>query len=148
MSQTAGTINLGDAAVTAAVTGQVITSGVSAQSAAQAFIDRLQGAASVTLQANFTYGSGGTSLDATVETSLDQGASWTEIARFSFTTASVRKVMNVSGADKIEAAYTATAALSGDTAKSGILGDRLRAKITSVGVYAGNTSISLRAVIR
>ena len=142
-----GIYNLGDAAIGAAVTNQVITTGVSSQSVAQAFIDRLDEMASVTLQANFTYGSGGTSVDVAIDTSLDQGASWIEIARFSFTTASAEKLFNVSGADKIEAAYS-PATLSGDTAKSGILGDRLRARITSVGTYSGNTAVSVRASVR
>lgn len=142
-----GIKNLGDAAITAAVTGSVITSGVSSQGVAQAFIDKLEGATGVTLQANFTYGSGGTSVAAAVETSIDQGLTWVEIARFAFTTASAEKVLSVIGNSEITTAYT-PAALSSDTAKSGILGDRLRCKVTSVGTYAGNTSLSVRASVR
>jgi len=143
----AGLYNLGDSAVTAAVTAQVITSGVSSQGVAQAFISKLEGSSAATIQANFTYGSGGTTLKVDIETSLDQGTTWVPICRFAFTTASAEKVANVSGMTPKIAAYTPVT-LSDDVCVDGILGDRVRAKVTSTGTYAGNTSISVRAAVR
>ncbi len=142
-----GIYNLGDEAVTSAVTNLIITDGVSASGVAQAFIDGLDFAAAVTLQANFTYGSGGTTVKADVETSLDQGVTWVAIARFAFSTASAEKLFNLSGLTPKTTAVT-PGTLSDDAVVDGILGDRLRCRITSTGTYAGNTSVSVRAAVR
>jgi hypothetical protein len=139
--------NLGDEAITVAVTNSVITDGVSSANVAQSFLDIPDGTHAVTLQANFTYGSGGTNLKVDVETSCDQGVTWIGIARFAFLLASAEKVFNLSGLTPVTTVYTPTT-LGDDAVKDGILGDRIRAKITSTGVYAGNTSISVRAVFR
>jgi hypothetical protein len=143
-----GIYSLGDEnPITVAVTNSVITDGVSSSGVAQSFIDGLDFAAAVTLQANFTYGSGGTTLKVDVETSIDQGFSWVPIARFAFTTASAEKIFNLSGLTPVTTVYT-PATLSDDSVKDGILGDRLRARITSTGTYAGNTSVSVRVAVR
>ena len=142
-----GIFNLGDEPITVAVTNIVITDGVSSQNVAQSFIDGLDWMAAVTLQANFTYGtSGGTSVKVDIETSLD-GTSWIPIARFAFTTASAEKLFNLSGLTP-KTTVVVPVTLSDDTCLDGILGDRLRAKITSTGTYSGNTSISVRAAVR
>jgi hypothetical protein len=141
-----GIFNLGTASIAAAVADSVITEGVSATGVSQALIVRLAGMASVSLHANFTYGSGGTACVVIVQTSLDQGASWIDIARFDFGTSSAAKTANVSASAAVGVATVA--ALSSEGKVDGILGDRLRAKITSTGTYAGNTSISLRASVR
>jgi hypothetical protein len=135
--------NLGDAAIAAAVTGQVITSGVDEQGVAQAFIGRLEGMLSATLQLNFTYGAGGTNLRAMVETTLDDGLTWIEILRALFTTASKEILVNLSALTP-KATLVVPASLSDDTALDGILGNRMRVKITSTGIYTGNTSLSAR----
>ncbi|MGD9880459.1 MAG: hypothetical protein AB7F22_10610 [Reyranella sp.] len=141
-----GIYSLGDATVAAAVTDEVITSGVSSANVAQEFIDRLEGALAVTLFCDFVYGSGGTAVKVDIETWFT-GSIWVPIARFAFTTASARKIMSVSGLTaRLSAATPST--LSDDTALDGCLGPRLRAKITSTGTYAGNTSVSVRASMR
>jgi hypothetical protein len=142
-----GLFNLGDEAITTAVTNSVITDGVSSAGVAQSFVDSLDWMAAVTLQANFTYGSGGSTLKVDVETSMDQGLTWVAIARFAFSTASAEKLVNLSGLTPVTTVYT-PATLSDDAVKDGVLGDRLRAKITSTGTYAGNTSVSVRAAVR
>ncbi len=141
-----GIFNLGDAAVTAAVTDSVITSGTSAAGVTQAFIDRLEAMTALTLYAEFAYGSGGTSCAVIVQTSINQGADWIDIARFDFTTANGTKVANLSGL--LSKAVTAVAALASEGVNDGVLGDRLRYKITSAGTYAGSTSVSVRAAVR
>lgn len=142
---TLGIFNLGDEDITAAVTEKVITEGSSAEGQQQPVIDRLDGMQALTLSVRFSYGSGGSTCAVTVQTSLDQGASWIDIARFDFTTASARKVANLSGL--LSKAVTAVAALGAEGVFDGVFGDRLRAVVTSTGTYGG-TSVSVRAHAR
>jgi hypothetical protein len=130
-----GTFSLGDFSIGAAATqvGDVV--------------DDLSGALAVTLSARLAYGSGGTSCYAVVETSLDQGVTWVQIARFDFATSGLQKVMTVSGLTPRIAAATA-GSLAADTALDGTLGDRLRATVVSTGTYAGSTVVSVRANVR
>ncbi len=130
-----GTFSLGDFSVTTAATqvGEVV--------------DDLSGALAVTLSARLAYGSGGTSCYALIETSLDQGVTWVQIARFDFTTSGIQKVLTVSGLTPRLAAASA-GSLSADTALDGTLGDRLRATVVSTGTYAGSTVVSVRANVR
>lgn len=138
-----GIKNLGDRAITAALTGEVITSLPDRTGQTQGYADRLEGMLACTLSVNFVYGSGGTSCKVAIETTDNQGLTWTEVARFGFTTASAEKKINLSGLTEIVSAYTPIA-LSDDAGKGGIFGDRWRAKVTSVGTYAGNTSVAVR----
>lgn len=137
--------NLGDQAITTALTNEVITDGVSSAGVAQAFIDNLGRPTAMTVFANFTYGSGGTSAALVIQTSLD-GTNWIDIARFDFTTASRAARANLSGLTPVVAATVAALGSEGQT--DGILGDRFRAKLTTVGTYAGNTSIAVRIAPR
>src|SRR5947207_2214902 len=41
----------------------------------------------MTIQGTFTYGSGGTSTDAYIQTSIDGGGTWADVANFHFLTA-------------------------------------------------------------
>lgn len=140
-----GIYNLGDQAISVAVANSVITTGVSSNGVDQAFIDGLEWMAAATLFCNFTYGSGGATCVVIVQTSLD-GVNWIEIARFDFGTVSAAKRCNLSGLTPV--AVAAVAALSAEGVLDGILGDRLRTKITSTGTYAGNTAVSVRASVR
>ena len=137
------TLNLGDRTITAALTDVTLTEGVSAAGNAQAFVDRLPGLTSLTLVAAFTYGSGGTTARVDIETAFANGV-WYPIARFDFTTASATKFLTVSGLTPRLSALT-SAALSADTAIDGVIGDRLRAKLTTTGTYAGSTQLAIRA---
>src|SRR3990167_1869141 len=135
--------NLGDVAITAAVTNSVITTASDANGATQAYIDDLDGMLSATIQANFTYGSGGTTVRLMIETSLDQGTTWIEGWRGLFGTASEENGINLFALTPKTSPVT-PAALSDDTCLDGIFGPRWRAKITSTGTYAGNTSLAVR----
>ena len=148
-----GIYDLGTVVITAARTGDVITEGNSV-GASVPYVADLGGMSGVALQADFDYGSGGTSVAAYVQTSLDQGQSWIDIASFHFTTADSKKVVNLdSGADSGSFVTTSDGELDGgeagtDGAVDGILGDRLRVKIDTVGAYAGDTTLSVRASVR
>jgi hypothetical protein len=98
----------------------------------------------LTIQGNFTYGSGGTSADAYVQTSLDGGTTWVDIANFHFTTSSARFVYNLSAATPKTTQVTPTdGSLTANTALDGILGAKYRVKTVTVGTYAGSTSLSV-----
>lgn len=147
-----GIKNLGDvalAAINAATTATVVTSASDVNGATQAYLDRLEGMLAATIEANFTYGSGGDTLKVMIETTLDQGATWTEVARLAFAQASAQKVVNLSGLTAVTTVY-APAALSDDTVKDGILGPRFRASILkgAGAAYAGNTALSVRMTSR
>jgi hypothetical protein len=102
---------------------------------------------SLLLQGNFVYGSGGTTFDGWVQTSLDSGATWTDIAQFHFTTASARFLFNLSSLTPVTTEYPPTdGTLAANTSKDGILGSHLAVKYVSTGTYAGGTSFQLDAV--
>lgn len=140
--------DLGSAVLTAARTDDVITTGIGAAGEALAYLDRLDGIIAATIEARLVYGSGGTTAIAIVETSNDAGATWVEIARFDFTTASARKLVNLSALTPKATVYDATTTLSANSAVDGILGPRIRARVTSTGTYAASTTLSLRLVAR
>lgn len=132
------------------MTGQVYTLaslGVTTAltSSAQTAIDDLDGMTAVTLEAAFGYGSAGTTCFAIVQTTFDAGSTWRDIARFDFTTASAVKVANLSGL--LSKAVTSYAALASENVLDGVLGDQLRAVISSTGTYV-NTTIVIRASVR
>ena len=104
----------------------------------------------LTIQAAFTYvASAATSCDAYIQTSLDGGTTWADIANFHFTTASATNIVNVSG---LTAVTTPTAITDGsianNTVQQGILGDRYRVKITSVGTYGAGTTLAVNVQAR
>lgn len=141
-----GLKNLGDvalAAINAATTATVVTSAPDSSGQTVAYIDGLEGMLSAGLEINFAYGSGGTSLKVIIETSGNQGTTWTEVWRAAFATASEENKVNLSALTPVTTPYT-PAALADDATKDGVIGDRWRARILTVGVYAGNTSVSIR----
>lgn len=138
-----GPFDLGTRAITTALTAEVITSATDSQNATQEYLSSLEGMLAATISVNFVYGSGGTNCRVMVETTLDQGTTWVEVARLLFTTASEHNVVNLSALTPVTTVYT-PAALSDDSVKDGVFGDRWRAKVTSTGTYAGNTSVAVR----
>jgi hypothetical protein len=136
-----GTYNLGDKVVTTALTGEVITEGVSAAAVAQSFIDNLDGMLAAYIVCGFAYGSGGSSCIVTVQNSLD-GVNWRDVARFDFATASARKSCNLSGLTP--KGITTHSALGSESVNDGELGDMWRAVVTSTGTYGSSTTVSVR----
>lgn len=137
----AGIKNLGDVTITTALTDSVITT-----SSDGAFLKGLAGMQSVTVWANFVYGSGGTSIAAVLQTSVDQSQTWIDVARFDFATSS-RKAHATIGIFSA-GAVTTLGSLGSEGKLDNVLGDRLRVKVSSVGTYAGNSTLSMRASVR
>ena len=132
----AGTFTLASEQITAARTAAALTA-----------VEDLDGMTAVTLVARFSYGSvasGGTCA-AVVQTSLDGGTYWYDIARFDFTTANAVKKCNLEGL--LSVAVGSYSVLASEGVNDGLLGDRLRVVITSVDTYA-NTTLDVRASVR
>lgn len=112
-------------------------------------INGLDGAQAVNLQVRFAYGSGGTKANVYIQTSLDQGASWFDIANVAFATASGVELVNLSA---LAAVTTPTApanlALADNTTLNGFVGDRLRAVVVSTGTYGSQTLVGVRGTPR
>lgn len=140
-----GLFDLGDLAITSAVTDQVMTEGVSPAGVAQAFLDRLDGMLAATIEVGFSYGSGGTNAKVMIDTRLD-GANWIEVARLAFATTSAIKIINLSGLTP-RTTPVSPSVLSDDTCLDGILGSEWRARRTTTGTYAG-TVVSVRMMAR
>ncbi len=93
---------------------------------------------SLCVVAALTYGSGGTSVAAYLQTKI--GDAWVDAAAFKFTTASASKLAVLSALTPITTLYTPTdGALADNTVKDGVVGTLWRVKYTSVGTYAGTT---------
>ncbi len=123
---------LGSQTITTALTGEVV-----------ATVTGLTAKDWLSLEAVFSYGSGGTDVDTDIETSFDSGSTWIKIARFNNTTATARKQLTCLAASAVTSAVDISAAPSDNTCRSGILGDRIRMVVTSTGTYAGNTTITV-----
>lgn len=98
----------------------------------------------LTIQGSLAYGAGGTTIDAYVQTSLDGGLTWIDIAQFHFTTSAAAFVYNLSAATPVGTEYTPTdGSLSANTSKDGILGPRFQVKYKSSGTYTGATALRI-----
>jgi hypothetical protein len=103
--------------------------------------------ASLTAQANFAWGSGGTTLTVQIQTSLDGGTTWCDAIGFAFTTAILRQIAAVNSTKiaATDAPVTATDGTLSAAVNDGIFGPLWRVKYTSVGTYAGGTTITVNA---
>ncbi len=129
------------------VDGLAITTAISAS--VQNEFSGLYGMKELSVEANFAYGSGGTTTKVWIQTSLDGGTSWIDIMSFAFTTSSLRKIHTVVMPAVVATRTNVTpgdAALADNTILDGILGDRLRAKVTTTGTYAGSTTLDVNYV--
>jgi hypothetical protein len=100
---------------------------------------------SLALFCDFAYGSGGTTVKAWVQTSLDGGLSWIDIASFAFTTTAGKRAYHLTGAAVTSIATPSDGSLSDNTAVNGLLGAQLRVKVTTTGTYAGATGLKVWA---
>jgi hypothetical protein len=98
----------------------------------------------LSLQANLVYSGGGTSVDAYVQSTLDGGVTWFDIANFHFTTSSAIKQYNLSGQTPVTTARTPSdGSLASNTSLDGIWGNWFRAKYVIVGTYTGINTLSV-----
>lgn len=99
---------------------------------------------SLAVQATFTYDSGGTSVDAYLQTTLDGGVTWIDIAQFHFTTASARKAFNLNSQTPVTTQATPTdGSLASNAAVDGLIGPQLRVKVASTGTYGGASALAV-----
>lgn len=110
------------------------------------FRERGNGVRNLILQGKFAYGSGGTTVDAYVQTSFDGGASWVDIANFHFALASATFVYNLSSLTPVATEYTPTSGtLAANTSKDGLIGPLICVAYKSAGTYAGGTTLQIDA---
>lgn len=124
--------------ITTAVTG-VVTSAVKF----------LSGVNVLGVHCKFVYGSGGTTLKVWVQTTFDQGLTWTDIMSFAHTTASLSRfsVVNTFPSTPIPAVTALTdGTLADNTLLSGLIGHQIRLKYTSTGTYGGSSTLSVYSV--
>jgi hypothetical protein len=109
----------------------------------------LQGMTALSCQARFAYGSGGTQVNVYIQSSLDQGQSWFDIANIEFTTSSGVDAINLSGLNSVTTPAALTnLALANNTVLNGPLGDRLQATVVSTGTYGGGSLLSVNCEAR
>jgi len=121
-----------------------ITTAVALAAIPSSLLRLVDAPSSIAVQANFNYGSGGASVNAYFQTSVDNGATWIDIAEFSFTTASGRALFNLNSQTPITTQYTPTdGTLTANSAKDGVVGPLFQVKLVTTGTYAGGTWLSL-----
>lgn len=107
----------------------------------------LLGMSYLAVQCVVAIATGGSSIDAYIQTSLDGGVTWIDIMNFHFVNTPGTKVSSVTANIALAAAVTpGDGALTANTILTGLLGDRIRVKWTSVGTYSGGTTLALNAV--
>ena len=129
----------------AAVDGVVITT--AATVVTEPFVFVPGSVQSIALQSDFTYGSSGTTVKVYLQTSLDAGSKWVDIAAHAFATTSLNKVSAVRRAVARAEAVVTDGTLSDDTELDGLIGDRVRIKYVSVGTYATSTTLNVDLVL-
>ncbi len=131
---------LADKIITTALDGSDTDHGVCAT------LRMLQQVLSVAVNFKFTYGSGGTTADAYLQTSFDGGTSWVDVANFHVTTGSDSKVINLSSLTPVTTPFAPQdGAISNNTCKDGVLGELWRVKLKSSGTYAGSSRMQVFA---
>lgn len=108
-----------------------------------ASISGLGKVAALSLIASATLTGGGTTAKVYVQTSLDGGATWFDIAQFAFTTASAVKAKNLDGTTQVANATLTTGTMADDAAQGGIIGDALRFVLTTTGTYTAGSKVDL-----
>lgn len=111
------------------------------------WLTALDGMVSATVQLKFSYGSGGTTARAYVQTTFD-GTNPVDIACVLFTTADETVSINFDGTADAAQHVVTDGTMTDDTDISGFLGTSMRVKVISTGTYAGSTQIAVRATVR
>jgi len=102
----------------------------------------------ITAVRTFVYGSGGTTAKLFLQTSLDGGVTWIDIATTGDMAAtSGIKIVNLTDQTTITTSIAPTDG-TGTTNISGIIGDRFRCKVTTTGTYGGSTTLKVIIIPR
>jgi len=123
--------------ITTAVTGVTTTA-----------IDLPGDAVALSLMAVFTYGSSGTDAKFWIQTSMDGGTTYHDIANFAFTTSSLDKIASINNLVVHTHKTVTDVSLADNSIDNGVLGDKIRVKYTTTGTYAGSTKIKITAVAK
>lgn len=124
-----------DATLAGAVTGDV-TAGVFSLARTE----------SLTLHAIITVAGGGTTAKAWVQTTLDGGLTWSDIASFAFTTSTATRAYHLTTAAVTSIATPTDGSLADNTAVNGLIGTAIRVKLTTTGTYTGASSFVIHAI--
>jgi hypothetical protein len=103
---------------------------------------------SLTLHAVITVAGGGTTAKAWVQTSLDGGTTWSDIANFAFTTSTATRAYHLTAAAVTSIATPTDGSLADNTAVNGLLGPVVRVKLTTTGTYTGASSFVIHAIAK
>jgi hypothetical protein len=104
---------------------------------------------SASFQVRLSGGAGGTKINVYIQTSLDGGQTFFDIANVAFANTPGVEVINLSALDKVTTPTAPTdGTLADNTTLDGVLGDQFRAKVVSTGIYTGGTLVSVRGVAR
>jgi hypothetical protein len=105
----------------------------------------LDGLLALTVQARFTWGSGGTTCKLYLQASIDDGNTWADFACIAFgNSASENPILNFSKlTPKLTQIVPVDAALADDTAVDGMISALVRCKVVTVGTYAGSTVLTV-----
>lgn len=100
----------------------------------------------ITAQATFTFGSGGTTVKAYLQTSVDNGDTWFDIISFAFAGTTIKTLYNLSGnTPKTTAVVPTDGTLTDNTSIDGLIGSLLRIKYVTTGTYAStNIKVDIR----
>lgn len=98
----------------------------------------------LTFACTLTGASGGTHIKAYMQTSINGGAAWYDIACFAFTDTPGEKFLTVDPGKAVETATALTLfGLADNTARSGFLGEALRLGLDISGTYTGTPSLTI-----
>jgi hypothetical protein len=97
---------------------------------------------SISLVCACTVVGGGTTAKAYVQTSLDGGVTWYDIASFAFTTSTAVKIA-CADTSTVATATPVTGSLADNTVQNGLIGDRLRVVVTTTGTYTAGSKIDV-----
>lgn len=139
---------MGDGA--ALLWSKTITTAIAAPGETQGTLSGMGVADQIVMSSVFDYGSGGTTAKAWLQTSLDNGATWVDVASHAFTTADATKVSILSAnvAPASQAFAPSDGALADNTVVNGALGDRYRVKVITTGTYGGSTTLNVHVTAR
>jgi hypothetical protein len=96
---------------------------------------------SISLQAVFAWGSGGTTANVYIQTSFDGGTTWCDALTFGFLVAVARSVGTVNSGKSYVPVAATDGSLAVNTVNDGLFGPLWRANLISTGTYANTTVV-------